>query len=722
MSNKNLKVCLRVRPLNERESGKATQCVIANTAASTLTFTKPSGLTFTFDHVAGPNSKQREIFEFVGRPVTDSVIEGYNGCIFAYGQTGSGKTHTISGPDSAKYEEERGLLPRVLEYLFAHIAQVESDESRSLEYLCKVSYLEIYNEHIYDLLDASVASGEDRFDLLVRESMKRGVYVDGLNEETVNSAAEAMDIMRRGNANRSVGCTAMNRSSSRSHAVFTLVLESEEKDNGLTRSRVSRFHLIDLAGSERLKNTNVSEGKLQTEAKAINKSLSALGNVIKALADISSGKKRHIPYRDSRLTFLLRDSLGGNSCTSLIATVSPADSCRPTTLSTLKFAQRAKNVRNRAIVNEDTEADVARLQAEIKMMRQKLEEQKRGNERCDATRAPTASVKEIESLWNRLKATLSMRDRAIQRAESAEKLNNTYAKQISGHMLVTNLLRARVSHPEMPSTPRRDCLRSEVQALTAMNKIHPDAVRWRGKFASLERRLTAFVIAAKAETTPTVLAALKEVGPLLANLEDLDTKESLLAGSELPSIVDQALAESEKACRIWEAEALHLRSKTVQQRVDMQAMMTMLDLAMVKEEALKNAHEKLTMKLQHEHINGTFSQKLFLNCQKKDDEVSSTATNIEAVMSAKRAVGADELVAKVKALADKNAARARDEADAAHKILTGNLQAKLKAVEQERDRMKFRLDSMEEDQAGFLQAIFCFSCNLTKYDFFPGNF
>jgi hypothetical protein len=288
-----------------------------------------------------------------------------------------------AGPLDGGREEDRGLLPRVLEYIFGSIAEAEGAPGSAVRFTCKASYLEIYNERVYDLLAPEAAGGgagagasssaasKEPQSLQVRESAIRGVYVDGMTDRFVGTAAEAKAIMRQGVANRHTAATAMNRESSRSHSVFTLSIEANEKvpSDGTVRTRFSQFHLIDLAGSERQKLTGASGDRLR-EAGQINKSLSALGNVIAALTDVMNGRKdRHVPYRDSKLTWLLKDSLGGNSKTVLIATVSPGDDCFAETLSTLKFAARVKLIKNDAVINEDAVGSVAELQGLLKALR-----------------------------------------------------------------------------------------------------------------------------------------------------------------------------------------------------------------------------------------------------------------------------------------------------------------------------------------------------------------
>ena len=218
-------------------------------------------------------------------------------------------------------------------------------DGSEITFQIKCTYLEIYNEHVMDLLDIS------SHNLQVREDINKGVYVEGLKDEVINSYHDMMNLVSRGANNRHIGSTSMNRESSRSHSVLTTIIESKAlTGTGVLNSKTSRFHIIDLAGSERSKNTNATGERLR-EGAMINKSLSALGNVINSLVEVSEGKSRHVPYRDSKLTFMLRDSLGGNSKTVIIANISPSNLNMGETLSTLDFAKRAKQIKNNAVVN-----------------------------------------------------------------------------------------------------------------------------------------------------------------------------------------------------------------------------------------------------------------------------------------------------------------------------------------------------------------------------------
>ncbi|EYU17398.1 hypothetical protein MIMGU_mgv1a000460mg [Erythranthe guttata] len=309
------------------------------------------------------------LFKVAGVRLVENCMEGYNSCMFAYGQTGSGKTHTMLGDiegGARRHSVNCGMTPRVFEYLFSRI-QKDKDARREekLKFTCRCSFLEIYNEQILDLLDPS------SINLQIREDSKKGVYVENLTEVEVSSARDVIQQLIQGAANRKVASTNMNHASSRSHSVFTCIIESKWESQGVTHHRFARLNLVDLAGSERQKSSG-AEGERLKEATNINKSLSTLGLVIMNLVSVSNGKSLHVPYRDSKLTFLLQDSLGGNAKTIIIANISPSTSCSLETLSTLKFAQRAKFIKNHAIVNEDASGDVLALRIENQNLKKEV--------------------------------------------------------------------------------------------------------------------------------------------------------------------------------------------------------------------------------------------------------------------------------------------------------------------------------------------------------------
>ncbi|GFY89976.1 phragmoplast orienting kinesin 2 [Actinidia rufa] len=373
----NVQVLIRVRPLNsmERSTQGYSRCLKQETAQCISWIGQPE-TRFTFDHVACETVDQGTLFRMVGLPMVENCLSGYNSCMFAYGQTGSGKTFTMLGEIEeleVKPSPNRGMTPRIFEFLFARIrAEEESRRDERLKYNCKCSFLEIYNEQISDLLDPSSSN------LLLREDAKHGVYVENLSEFEVQTVGDILKLLIQGSSNRKVAATNMNRESSRSHSVFTCVIESRWEKDATSNLRFARLNLVDLAGSERQKSSG-AEGERLKEAANINKSLSTLGHVIMVLVDVANGRPRHVPYRDSRLTFLLQDSLGGNSKTMIIANISPSISCAAETLNTLKFAQRAKLIQNNAVVNEDSSGDVTALHQQIRLLKEELATLKRQN-------------------------------------------------------------------------------------------------------------------------------------------------------------------------------------------------------------------------------------------------------------------------------------------------------------------------------------------------------
>ncbi|GAA0148068.1 hypothetical protein LIER_07608 [Lithospermum erythrorhizon] len=362
----NVQVLIRLRPLDKTNNSYC----LKQDSAQCITWIGPPQTRFTFDHVASESTDQETLFKLVGLPMVENCLSGYNSSVFAYGQTGSGKTFTMLGDIEGLGKHpspNRGLTPRIFEFLLARIrAEEQSRRDEKLQYQCKCSFLEIYNEQICDLLDPSSTN------LQLREDSKKGVYVENLSEFEVQTVGDMLNLLSQGSANRKVAATSMNRESSRSHSVFTCVIESKWEKDSTSNFRFARLNLVDLAGSERQK-TSGAEGERLKEAASINKSLSTLGHVIMVLVDVAHGRQRHVPYRDSRLTFLLQDSLGGNSKTTIIANVTPSICCAAETLNTLKFAQRAKLIQNNAIVNEDTSGDVTVLQQQIRVLKEELD-------------------------------------------------------------------------------------------------------------------------------------------------------------------------------------------------------------------------------------------------------------------------------------------------------------------------------------------------------------
>ncbi|KAM4522098.1 kinesin-like protein KIF3C [Odontesthes bonariensis] len=372
-SRESVKVVVRCRPLNRKEesNGPAGVIVQMDLRLGQVILRNPRALpsepqkTFTFDAVYDANSKQRDLYDESVRPLIDSVLAGFNGTIFAYGQTGTGKTYTMQG--AWRDPEKRGVIPNAFDHVFTHISRSQSDK----QYLVRASYLEIYLEEVRDLLDPNHGNARG---LELRESPETGVYVQDLTSCVCKSIKEIEEVMNVGNQARAVGATDMNEHSSRSHALFLITVEcSQPGPDGRKHIRVGRLNLVDLAGSERQTKTGV-QGERLKEAAKINLSLSALGNVISALAD---GRSGHVPYRDSKLTRLLQDSLGGNAKTVMVATLGPAFQHYDETLTTLRYANRAKNIQNQPRVNEDPKDALLReFQMEIARLRAQLNHRK----------------------------------------------------------------------------------------------------------------------------------------------------------------------------------------------------------------------------------------------------------------------------------------------------------------------------------------------------------
>ncbi|KAI1611066.1 kinesin family member 1/13/14 [Exophiala viscosa] len=397
----NVKVVVRVRGFLPREIERGAQCLIdmSPVTQSTKLLVPPSSdpanaraqtrkvveeKTFTFDRSFWSHdtedehyATQEDVYNSLGEEFLDHNFEGYHTCIFAYGQTGSGKSYTMMGTP-----EQEGLIPRTCEDLFQRI---ESNESPHISYSVRVSYFEVYNEHVRDLFQPRTDPPQY---LKIRESPTEGPYVKDLTEIQVKNYTEILKYMRMGDSSRTTASTKMNDTSSRSHAVFTIMLKQIHHDykTDETTERLARIRLVDLAGSERAKATEATGQRLR-EGGNINKSLTTLGRVIAALADPKHARMHNskranrdiVPYRDSILTWLLKDSLGGNSKTAMIACIAPAD--YDETLSTLRYADQAKNIRTKAIVNQDhvssaeKDAQIQDMQETIRTLRWTLSQQ-----------------------------------------------------------------------------------------------------------------------------------------------------------------------------------------------------------------------------------------------------------------------------------------------------------------------------------------------------------
>uniref|UniRef100_A0A0D9ZTH3 Kinesin motor domain-containing protein n=2 Tax=Oryza TaxID=4527 RepID=A0A0D9ZTH3_9ORYZ len=383
----NVQVILRCRPMSDEETKSNTPVVIScnerrrEVAATQIIANKQIDRTFAFDKVFGPASKQKDLFEQSISPIVNEVLEGYNCTIFAYGQTGTGKTYTMEGGGTRKTKNgelptDAGVIPRAVRQIFDIL------EAQCAEYSMKVTFLELYNEEITDLLAPEepkfpiVPEDKTKKPIALMEDGKGGVFVRGLEEEVVYSAGEIYKILDKGSAKRRTAETLLNKQSSRSHSIFSITIHIKELTHeGEEMIKIGKLNLVDLAGSENISRSGARDGRAR-EAGEINKSLLTLGRVINALVEHSG----HVPYRDSKLTRLLRDSLGGKTKTCIIATISPSVYCLEETLSTLDYAHRAKNIKNKPEVNQrmmksavikDLYSEIDRLKQEVFAAREK---------------------------------------------------------------------------------------------------------------------------------------------------------------------------------------------------------------------------------------------------------------------------------------------------------------------------------------------------------------
>ncbi|XP_076760985.1 kinesin family member unc-104 isoform X11 [Xylocopa sonorina] len=427
-----VKVAVRVRPFNNREISREAQCII-EMSGSTTSIVNPKAPPGSKDAIKSFNydysyfsmdpsdinySSQLMVYKDIGEEMLEHAFEGYNVCIFAYGQTGAGKSYTMMGKQE---EGQEGIIPQICKDLFRKISR---NSNECLKYSVEVSYMEIYCERVRDLLNP-----KNKGNLRVREHPLLGPYVEDLSKLAVMSFQDIHDLIDEGNKARTVAATNMNETSSRSHAVFTIFFTQQKQDSatGLVTEKVSKISLVDLAGSERADSTGAKGTRLK-EGANINKSLTTLGKVISALAEIATKKKKKadfIPYRDSVLTWLLRENLGGNSKTAMIAAVSPADINYDETLSTLRYADRAKQIVCKAVVNEDANAKLIReLKEEIQKLRELLKQEGIDVQEGDEIVRATKREDDVKETRPRIPShpTSTIAEEAVDQLQASEKL------------------------------------------------------------------------------------------------------------------------------------------------------------------------------------------------------------------------------------------------------------------------------------------------------------
>ncbi|KAI9247735.1 P-loop containing nucleoside triphosphate hydrolase protein [Sporodiniella umbellata] len=399
MTSTAVRVGLRIRPLTAKEiNNNCTECLLCIPSAPQISIGDKS---FTYDYLFHNKTEQAQVYQQAASPLLHKFVDGFNATILAYGQTGSGKTYSMGTTLNADDSENDGIVPRCIIELFDVLKLKETQDSE-FKYEVKASFLELYNEEFIDLLDSATNKRRSTAnEVSIREDIAGQIYWSGVREEICSSPADVLAFLTQGSLCRTTGSTEMNSVSSRSHAIFSIVLKQQRLHEGKPKSLISKFHFVDLAGSERLKRTH-AEGDRAREGIAINSGLLALGNVISALGD-ETRKMTHIPYRDSKLTRLLQDSLGGNSQTLMLACVSPADTNFQETLSTLKYANRARNIKNKVSVNQEcTGNEVSQLRALVAKLR--LEASQQGDaalkEQIRTLSARVAQLtRERDSLW-----------------------------------------------------------------------------------------------------------------------------------------------------------------------------------------------------------------------------------------------------------------------------------------------------------------------------------
>ncbi|XP_074668355.1 kinesin-like protein KIF27 isoform X1 [Strix aluco] len=400
-----VKVAVRIRPLLSKEVLHNHQ-VCVRLVPNTQQIIIGKDRVFTFDFVFGKNSTQEEVYTVCIKPLLVSLTEGYNATVFAYGQTGSGKTYTIGGGHVASVaEDEKGIIPRAIQELFQHIS-----ENHNIDFHVKVSYIEVYKEELRDLLELETSVKE----LHIREDEKGNTVIVGAKEFQVECADEVISLLESGNAARHTGTTQMNEHSSRSHAIFTISICQKQSAESLKNTDAaqdsswksvqmiaSKFHFVDLAGSERVTKTG-NTGERFKESIQINSGLLALGNVISALGD-PKRKSVHIPYRDAKITRILKDSLGGNAKTVMITCISPSSSDFDESLNSLKYANRAKNIRNKPVVNYNPNQDrIDEMELEIRLLREALQNQQVSNQCSHNLNQERTRISSLEEQLTRL--------------------------------------------------------------------------------------------------------------------------------------------------------------------------------------------------------------------------------------------------------------------------------------------------------------------------------
>nr|XP_023013785.1 kinesin-like protein KIF3A [Leptinotarsa decemlineata] len=555
-SQENVRVFIRIRPLSKKEIADGNENIVVCDHKENLIALKKNGehtKPFKFDHIFSTNTAQLEMYRMVAFPIVEKALEGYNGTIFAYGQTGTGKTYTMAG--NHLVPELKGIIPNTFSHIFSQISRASGEKS----FVVKVTYLEIYNEDVRDLL-----STDPNKKLAIRERKDIGVYVKDLMGFTVDSIESITDLLNRGNKNRVTKSTLMNDISSRSHAIFTVTIESKNRiDNKTT---VGKLNLVDLAGSERASRTQATGERLR-EASNINLSLSVLGNVISALVD---GKSTHIPYRNSKLTRLLQDSLGGNSKTAMIAMVSPADIDYEESMCTLRYAARVKYIKNCVKINVEEKGLIEGFELEIAELQQKLSELsviEQRREQKKKERAVSAEEKE------RLKqTTLELEKTERIKAELEEKMALIQKKILVGGENLLEKAQQQVFCLESSAAELESLDKSHQQLEEQLNKKAAEKIDVEEQYSSLQeedagltkklKKIQAFIKEAKEEHADKEREYQRDLEALFDN-NRLLIRETQLSNLLLDNYIPQEYLKKIQSHMVWNNETQEFQMRGV---------------------------------------------------------------------------------------------------------------------------------------------------------------
>eukprot|EP00929_Paragymnodinium_shiwhaense_P070364 TRINITY_DN3563_c1_g3_i1.p1 TRINITY_DN3563_c1_g3~~TRINITY_DN3563_c1_g3_i1.p1 ORF type:complete len:1266 (+),score=429.57 TRINITY_DN3563_c1_g3_i1:124-3921(+) len=557
----NVCVAVRCRPMSGKEIAEGSTTIVEYPAPLQVVLhgqkkEKEEKHLYAFDHIFQSNSPQENVYHALGVPLLDKAMEGYNSTIFAYGQTGSGKTFTMMNHRAGA--EDRGLIPRISDGLYERIDSA-MQESETRRFLVCCSFMEIYNEIIFDLLQPRAKQAKGGLE--VREQKGLGVYVKDLTEVVIESASKMQGLIEQGFEHRTTAATKMNEGSSRSHCIFVIKLHQKDAQDE-SKNTFSKLNLVDLAGSERAKSTE-AEGERLKEGANINKSLSALGNVINALSSVSGGSKKvFVPYRNSKLTRVLQESLGGNSLCTMVATISPSSTNLEETLSTLNYAKRAKTIKTTATKNDEA-SQIKKLEEEVEALRRKLASQAGGQDQAMNQRERQEMESKYEGQISELQTFMK------QSWEDKEKLSKQYAEEqkkveAEAKRAAERVLEERRKKLEM--LEKHGDLHLTLQALQALgnrlvsgwpDKIH-EALKIEQTLRAQLRAVKLFRESAGADFSTCVGCKVNDAVAIITLLNQVNTKLKSM-GNELSMLAKQEASLEEHFAQAMPELALAMR-------------------------------------------------------------------------------------------------------------------------------------------------------------------